>query len=106
MVKVLGATYDQYLKAGISVLICSSTSPSEEKLRFAQENRIPTVTADWIWACVDAGKTMPFENHLFGKPRLAGYDSIDSFTSGSHETVETMSIPISKPDDKRRQLER
>ena len=106
MVKVLGATYDQYLKAGVSVLICGSASPSEEKLRFARENCIPTVTASWIWACIDAGKTVPFENHLFGKPKLAGYDSIDSFTSGSHETVQTMSIPISKPGDKLGKVER
>ena len=106
MVKVLGATYDQYLKAGISVLICGSNSPSEEKLRFARENRIPAVTASWIWACVDAGKTVSFENHLFGRPKIVGDDSMDPFTSASHETVQTMSIPISKPDKKRGQIER
>jgi DNA replication regulator DPB11 len=93
MVNLLGATYDQYLKAGVSVLICGSSAPSEDKLRFARENRIPAVTANWIWASIDAGQTVPFRDFLFGKLSPAGDESGDTFTSGSHETVQTMSMP-------------
>jgi hypothetical protein len=93
MVNLLGATYDQYLKAGVSVLICGSSAPSEDKLRFARENSIPTVTADWMWACIDAGEAVDFGDFHFGKLSPVRGESGDTLTSGSHETVQTMSMP-------------
>jgi hypothetical protein len=104
MVNLLGASYDQYLKAGVSVLVCGSSAPSEDKLRFARENSIPTVTADWMWACIDAGEAVPFEDFYFGKLSPGAGESGDTFTSGSHETVQTMSMPTAP--QKKKQTER
>lgn len=63
-VKVLGASYDQVLKTGISVLLCNSSNAGEEKLRHAHEWRIPVVSVDWLWACIRSGQRQPFRPFL------------------------------------------
>ncbi|KKY21124.1 putative subunit of dna polymerase ii [Phaeomoniella chlamydospora] len=61
VVKTLGATYDEYFKPGVSILVSNSKSPSEERLRHAAEWNIPVVTAQWLWACVRSGKLQPWK---------------------------------------------
>ena len=86
MITLLGATYEQYLKPGISVLISASPTPSVDKLRFAKENGIPVVSIDWLWACIDADKMIPFDEHLLG----AQSNSQDMAT---YQTTDTMTLP-------------
>jgi DNA replication regulator DPB11 len=61
VVKVLGAEYDQVLKAGTSVLLCNPSKAGEDKLRHALEWRIPAVSTEWLWSCIRSGKMQPFD---------------------------------------------
>jgi hypothetical protein len=86
----VGATYDQYLKAGVSVLICGSPTPNEEKLAFAKDKDIPAVSSQWLWACIDAGRCMPFDDYLIPNP---------TSLSASATTVKTISMPLIPSDE-------
>jgi DNA replication regulator DPB11 len=86
MINLLGATYEEYLKAGVSVLICATNTPSLDKLRFARDKNIPVVGISWLWSCIDAGKAVPFDNYLLGK-------STNSQESSTHQTTDTMTLP-------------
>lgn len=59
----LGGSYDEFLNHCTSVLICNSLSPNKEKLKFAYSKEIPTVTADWLWACIKSGRKLPFDDY-------------------------------------------
>jgi DNA replication regulator DPB11 len=86
MINLLGATYEEYLRPGVSVLICATNTPSLDKLRFARENSIPVVGISWLWSCIDVGKTVSFDNYLLGK-------STNSQDSSTHQTTDTMTLP-------------
>lgn len=77
VVKVLGASYDQVLKTGISVLLCNSSNAGEEKLRHAHEWCIPVVSVDWLWACIRSGQRQPFRPFLLKQ----GQKSKEMFSS-------------------------
>ncbi|EEH15750.2 hypothetical protein PABG_05837 [Paracoccidioides brasiliensis Pb03] len=64
LVKVMGATYDEYLTSKASVLICNSTNPNQEKLRHVTEWNIPAVIADWLWISVQTGERKPFVPYI------------------------------------------
>jgi DNA replication regulator DPB11 len=64
VVNLLGGMYDQTLKIGISVLVCNPEKAGEDKLRHAFEWRIPTVSIDWLWACIRSGRMQPFRSFL------------------------------------------
>ncbi len=59
-----GATYDEQLHAKTSVIVCNSTRPAPQKLKFASERRIPAVHAEWLWTCLRTGALQPFNNYL------------------------------------------
>lgn len=61
---MLGARYDEYLKPSTSLLICSSMSPSREKLNYTLENNIPAVSAAWLWDCLQKGEKQPVDDYL------------------------------------------
>ncbi|KAL1955407.1 hypothetical protein VTO42DRAFT_8563 [Malbranchea cinnamomea] len=64
LVKLLGATYDEYLTSNASVLICQNMQPNKEKLRHVKEWNIPAVIADWLWISVQTGEKKPFDRYL------------------------------------------
>ncbi|KAK2798625.1 hypothetical protein FQN50_008783 [Emmonsiellopsis sp. PD_5] len=64
LVKVMGATYDEYLTPKASVLICNTTNPNPEKLRHVSEWNIPAVIADWLWISVQTGERKPFDPYI------------------------------------------
>ncbi|OAX78567.1 hypothetical protein ACJ72_07122 [Emergomyces africanus] len=64
LVKVMGATYDEFLTPKASVLICSSANPNQEKLRHVAEWNIPAVIADWLWISVQTGERKPFAPYI------------------------------------------
>ncbi|WEW61119.1 DNA helicase [Emydomyces testavorans] len=66
-----GATYDEYLTAKASVLICNATNPSTEKLRHVHEWKIPAVFADWLWISVQTGNKKPFNPYLISGRQLS-----------------------------------
>ncbi|KAF3483384.1 BRCT domain-containing protein [Arthroderma uncinatum] len=111
LVNLLGATYDEYLTANASVLICNTTSPSPEKLRHVFEWNIPPVIADWLWISVQTGEKKPYAPYLIPDKRtvsqgghkpseshLAGHrlenplplDHYSSDHSNTHQTSEEM----------------
>jgi hypothetical protein len=59
----IGATYDEFLKAGVAtVLLCNSATPNLDKITFATDNDIPTVTEEWLWACLEASSLQDFDS--------------------------------------------
>ncbi|OAT13047.1 BRCT domain-containing protein [Blastomyces gilchristii SLH14081] len=64
LVKVMGATYDEFLTPKASVLICNSGNPNQEKLRHVAEWNIPAVIADWLWISVQTGERKPFTPYI------------------------------------------
>ncbi|EGE04342.1 BRCT domain-containing protein [Trichophyton equinum CBS 127.97] len=69
LVNLLGATYDEYLTANASVLICNTSTPSPEKLRHVFEWNIPPVIADWLWISVQTGEKKPYQPYLIPNKR-------------------------------------
>ncbi|KAM5467360.1 protein kinase activating protein dpb11 [Microsporum audouinii] len=69
LVNLLGATYDEYLTANASVLICNTSNPSPEKLRHVFEWNIPPVMADWLWISVQTGEKKPYQAYLIPDKR-------------------------------------
>lgn len=55
IVSLMGATYDEFLKAKTSVLVCKSDFPNVEKVKFAVENGIAAVSLAWLEACLETG---------------------------------------------------
>ncbi|OJD13454.1 hypothetical protein AJ78_06088 [Emergomyces pasteurianus Ep9510] len=64
LVKVMGATYDEFLTPNASVLICNSANPNQEKLRHVAEWNIPAVIADWLWISVQTGERKSFTPYI------------------------------------------
>ncbi|EER38764.1 BRCT domain-containing protein [Histoplasma capsulatum H143] len=64
LVKVMGATYDEFLTPKASVLICNNGNPNQEKLRHIAEWNIPAVIADWLWISVQTGERKPFTPYI------------------------------------------
>ncbi len=69
IVVLLGARYDQVLKADISVLLCNPSKAGEEKLRHAREWRIPAVSTEWLWTCIRSGTLHPLRAFLLNEER-------------------------------------
>ncbi|PGH03559.1 DNA replication regulator DPB11 [Blastomyces parvus] len=64
LVRVMGATYDEFLTPTASVLICNNRTPNQEKLRHVAEWNIPAVIADWLWISVQTGERKPFTPYI------------------------------------------
>lgn len=62
-IHAMGATYEEVLKPGVSVLICYSASSSIDKMRHAKEWKVPVVTLDWLWACLEKGAAVSFHEY-------------------------------------------
>ena len=60
----LGATYDEFLKPSISVLISNTKAPNAAKLRFATEHGIPVVSPEWLWRCIETARKVPYGSFL------------------------------------------
>lgn len=63
-VKLMGATYDEFLTPKASVLLCNAVTPGHEKLLYAQLWGIPAVKAEWLWVCIRRGESIPFGPYL------------------------------------------
>lgn len=64
-VKLVGLGYDETLRGTTGVLVCGNSSiPNAVKLRFAVENRIPVVKAEWFWRCLESGSAEPMDSYL------------------------------------------
>jgi twin BRCT domain len=61
LVKLVGATYNEILRPGISVLICNKTKANPEKQRYARSWEIPVVSDAFLWACLQSGRLKPFD---------------------------------------------
>ena len=73
-VKLIGATYQEKVLPSSSVLISGSNAIRKEKAFYAQKHRIPVVSADWLWACLDSNKSLPFEQFAISLPALDATD--------------------------------
>ncbi|KAM0280222.1 hypothetical protein ACHAQH_004180 [Verticillium albo-atrum] len=61
----MGGKYASRLNEATSVLVCRSVRETRpEKLRFARDNKIPVVSADWLWSCVESGFNVPVTDFL------------------------------------------
>jgi DNA replication regulator DPB11 len=69
VIKLLGATYSEYLKPNCSLLVSrESIIDGSSKTEFAKEYAIPVVHADWLWSCIREKKLLPFDSYLVGRP--------------------------------------
>ncbi|MCJ1401207.1 hypothetical protein MMC11_004419 [Xylographa trunciseda] len=64
VIKLMGASYDEYLTKDISVLVCNDSSLSRDKIRHALEWGIPAVKAGWLWDCLRSGRRKSFDAYL------------------------------------------
>ncbi|OMP83711.1 S-M checkpoint control protein rad4, partial [Diplodia seriata] len=62
-VKLMGATYDEVLNEGVSVLICNSDSPPNPKVKYCLKRSIAVVAPSWLWSCISTWERQPFEAH-------------------------------------------
>lgn len=62
-VHAMGATYEEVLKPGVSVLICYSASSSVDKMRHAREWKVPVVTPEWLWATLKNAAAASFHEY-------------------------------------------
>ena len=68
-IHAIGATYEEVLKPGVSVLICFSADSSMDKIRHAKEWKVPVVTPSWLWATFDKGALAPFQEYSLDPTR-------------------------------------
>lgn len=59
-IKLMGATYQEGLDKGTSVIISAARTIKKEKAFYAQKHNIPVVTADWLWASINTTSLAPF----------------------------------------------
>ncbi|KAI9672451.1 MAG: hypothetical protein M1829_004530 [Trizodia sp. TS-e1964] len=64
ILSLMGATYAEYLSASSSVLLCGHLPSKSAKLKHAFEWNVPAISAQWLWACVEAGRKLPFDDYL------------------------------------------
>lgn len=58
-----GATYDEQLSAQTSVMVCNSSKPNLQKLKFATDRGIPAVSARWLWDCISHGALQSYNDY-------------------------------------------
>ncbi|KAM0322194.1 hypothetical protein ACHAQA_009684 [Verticillium albo-atrum] len=96
----MGAKYASRLNEATSVLVCRSARETRpEKLKFARENKIPVVTADWLWSCVSTGFNVPVKDFL-----CAGLGQSETLTAklrNKEEKRTVMQRTISAPPPRR-----
>jgi DNA replication regulator DPB11 len=61
IVNLLGGKYDETLKPDISVLVCASKSFNRNKSLHARLWRMPVVSSDWLWSCMERGQLQSFD---------------------------------------------
>jgi DNA replication regulator DPB11 len=44
-------------------MICNSSKPNAQKLKFASDKRIPAVTATWLWDCISRGSLQSYSGY-------------------------------------------
>jgi len=59
----VGATYEDFLTAERSLLLCKSTNRNKDKIDFATENGVPVVNEKWLLACLELGAKQAFESY-------------------------------------------
>ncbi|KAF2838106.1 hypothetical protein M501DRAFT_992978 [Patellaria atrata CBS 101060] len=69
VVKLMGATYSEFLNFDVSVLVCNTKAPKREKLLYALEHNIHIVDAEWLWSSIGHYKVQPFEKFPVPLPR-------------------------------------
>ena len=77
VVKLMGATYEEWFDPKASVLICNDVNTGLEKLGHAQLWGIPAVRPNWLWDSTNNGKVMPFHPYLLQpvrQPIAANFD--------------------------------
>ncbi|KAK8232022.1 BRCT domain-containing protein [Phyllosticta capitalensis] len=72
LIKLMGATYEEYLSEKVSVMICPTTPNSKPKVAFCSEHSIPVVSPSWMWSCIEHGEVQPFDEHVLEAPRERG----------------------------------
>lgn len=72
VIQATGAMYDEVFKAGLSVMISNSASPNLEKMCHARKWKIPMVTVHWLWASLQAGVPVSFEEYAVDPENLHG----------------------------------
>ncbi|KAK7562264.1 BRCT domain-containing protein, partial [Phyllosticta citricarpa] len=69
LIKLMGATYEEYVSEKVSVMICPTTPANNPKMAFCSAHSIPIVSPSWMWACIKIGKVQPFDDHVIEVPR-------------------------------------
>ncbi|KAI5296261.1 hypothetical protein KEM52_004816 [Ascosphaera acerosa] len=95
VVKLMGATYDEYLTSKSSVLVCGG-KPSREKLLHSMRWHVPAVSAAWVWESLKLASRQPFDTYLLQpwEPRRRRHteeESMSPHRRGSDQTQDSSS---------------
>ncbi|KAK7530907.1 BRCT domain-containing protein [Phyllosticta citribraziliensis] len=69
LIKLMGATYEEYVSEKVSVMICPTAPANNPKMAFCSAHSIPIVSPSWMWACIKIGKVQPFDDYVLEVPR-------------------------------------
>lgn len=50
------------------MLVCNTSLPSPEKLKYAREWKVPIVSSNWLWDSIREGEFKPFDSYLIRHP--------------------------------------
>lgn len=67
-VALMGATYQEKILPSTSVIVSGSGSIKKEKAYYAHKHKIPVVSADWLWYCLETRKYQLLEKFLLTLP--------------------------------------
>jgi DNA replication regulator DPB11 len=72
-VQLIGATYSEDMTPKSSVLVTKSLNAiRKDKFDYAQEWKIPIVTANWLWDSISAGQRLPLSKYRCRPPKRSG----------------------------------
>lgn len=77
-------------------MVCNSRTPSQAKLKYVTDKRIPAVYSTWLWDCINAGKLQPLDKYLLNNV----HTRINKANANAYAAVPT--APISDEDKRQR----
>ncbi|MCJ1478849.1 hypothetical protein MMC13_007533 [Lambiella insularis] len=88
VIKLMGASYEEYLTDKVSVLVCNNFSLNRDKIRHAIHWGVPAVKAEWLWDCLRSGRRKSFDMYLIhpGK-QMRNNQKEDKKPGGSNSTM-------------------
>jgi DNA replication regulator DPB11 len=65
---VSGGRYNEFLTPNASILVCNTSLPAAEKIKYAVEWKVPIVSSKWLWDSIQEGQLKSLDPYLIGRP--------------------------------------